>query len=68
MKAEREELLRLLAELSDMYPSMRFGQLVVNVAHWAKGPAVSATWDATDEEMIEAAKRNIQRNGGQRFL
>jgi DNA phosphorothioation-dependent restriction protein DptG len=67
MKPEREELLRLMAELSEMYPSMRFGQLVTNVAYWAKGPTASAAWDAADQEMIEAARNNLQRNKGQRF-
>jgi hypothetical protein len=59
MTAERKELLSLFAELSELYPSMRFGQLVSNVAGWARGPVVSATYDATDEEMITAAKKNL---------
>jgi hypothetical protein len=67
MKPEREQLLRLLAELSEMCPSMRFGQLVTNVAYWAKGPTANAAWDAADQEMIEAAKHHLQRNKGQRF-
>ena len=62
MKTERNELLALLAELSDTYPDMRLGQLVINVAQWAKGPVASAAWDATDQEMIEAAKANILRH------
>jgi hypothetical protein len=64
MKTERNELLTLLAELSEIYPDMRLGQLVTNVAQWAKGPVVSAAWDATDQEMIQAAKTNIQRQRG----
>ena len=64
MKAERNELLSLMAELSRIYPDMRFGQLVTNVAQWAKGPIVSAAWDVTDQEMIEAARTNIQRQRG----
>jgi hypothetical protein len=67
MKPEREELLRLIEKLSEMYPNMRFGQLVTNVAYWVKGPSKSAAWDATDEELIEAAKKNLERNKGQRF-
>jgi len=61
MKTERDELLTLLAQLSELHPDMRLGQLVTNVAQWAKGPVVSAAWDATDQEMIQAAKANIQR-------
>jgi len=62
MNKQREELLRLLAELSDRYPDMRFGQLTVNVAQWARGPIVSAAWDVTDEEMIAAAQKNLSRS------
>ena len=62
MKPEREKVLRLFAQLSDFYPEMRFGQMVTNVAQWAKGPVISATWDVTDEELIRAAEKNIRRN------
>jgi hypothetical protein len=62
MKTERNDLLRLLAELSEIYPEMRLGQLVTNIAQWAKGPIASAAWDASDQEMIEAAKKNIYRH------
>ena len=61
MKTERKELLDVLAELSEMYPDMRLGPLVTNVAQWAKGPVASAAWDATDQKMIMAGKANIQR-------
>jgi hypothetical protein len=59
--SERTELLSVLAELSEIHPEMRLGQLVTNVAHCAKGPVVSAAWDASDQELIQAAKANIQR-------
>ena len=61
MNKQRQELLDLLKELSDRYPDMRFGQLTVNVAQWARGPLASATWDVTDDEMIIAAKNNLSR-------
>jgi hypothetical protein len=55
----RQEILELFAQLSEKYPEMRFGQLVTNVAQWAKGPTLSAAWDVTDEELIAAAKKNL---------
>ena len=64
MNSERCELIKLVTELSEIYPDMRLGQLVTNLAHWAKGPIVSAAWDATDQELIAAAKKNIQRQKG----
>ncbi len=59
MTPERKALLDIFAKLSDLYPDMRLGQLVVNVAQWAKGPITSAAWDVTDEEMIVAARKNL---------
>ncbi len=62
MKKDRQKLIKLLSELSELYPDMRFGQLVINVAQWAKGPIGSATWDATDSELIDAAEKNIDNH------
>jgi len=62
MDPKRQELIQLLRELSELRPAMRLGQLVVNVAQWARGPTIDATWEATDEEMILAAKEHIQRH------
>jgi len=35
MTDERRELLRLLEQISDLYPAMRFGQVVEAVAAWS---------------------------------
>jgi hypothetical protein len=48
-----------LEELSKMYPQWRFGQLVANVATWAKGPTDTALWDVDDEEFLKAAEEHI---------
>jgi hypothetical protein len=53
----RGELFRLLCELSDEAPELRFGQLVANLATLAKGANVEAIWDAEDEELAAAARR-----------
>ena len=49
-----------LDELSRRYPDMRFGQLVTNVAYWAKGPTASAAWDVDDDELLRAAEEHLQ--------
>ena len=49
-----------LEELSKLYPHWRFGQLVANVATWAKGPAGEAVWDVDDEEFLRAAEQHLQ--------
>ena len=57
----RQELLRVLAELGEQFPDMRLGQLLANVAYWARGPANESVWDATDEELLAAAKELLKR-------
>lgn len=68
MTTPREELLRLLAELSDEAPDLRLGQLVANLATLAQGAKVEAVWDAEDEGLVNAAKQLLdhyrQRNAG----
>lgn len=57
MTTTRGELLRLLAELSDLDPELRLGQLVANLATLAHGAKVEAIWDSEDEELVAAAQR-----------
>jgi hypothetical protein len=57
MNAPREELLRLLAQLSEADPELRLGQLIANLATLAQGAKPEAIWDAEDEELLAAAKR-----------
>jgi hypothetical protein len=56
---ERAEVLRLLAELSELAPDVRFGQLIVNLSYLAIAPTVEAAWDMEDEELIKAIKQMI---------
>jgi hypothetical protein len=56
-KSTRSELLATIAELSEMAPDLRMGQLIANLATLARGAKVEAVWDAEDEELLAAAKR-----------
>ena len=60
MTPMREELLRLLADLSELTPELRLGQLVANLATLARGAQVEAIWDAEDEEFVSAARRLLE--------
>lgn len=55
----RQELLRVLGELSEQCPEVRLGQLIANLGTLAKGPTVEAIWDVEDEELLEAARRQL---------
>ena len=54
---ERAELLATIAELSQMYPDWRLGQLVANVAGWAD----QEMWDIADAQLLEAARAHLQQ-------
>jgi len=55
----RSELLERLADLSALYPDVRLGQLICNLATLAKGPQVEGIWDAEDQELLKAAKQQL---------
>ena len=55
----RRELLRALGELSEEYPDLRLGQMIANLATLARGPEIEAIWDAGDDELLRAARQQI---------
>jgi hypothetical protein len=55
----RQDLLTTLAELSAACPEMRFGQLIANLSTLARGPSAEGLWDAEDEELLAAARRQL---------
>lgn len=61
ISSTRQELLRVLAELSEFMPEVRLGQLVINLSVLAGGPSKGSVWDTEDEEMLEAARKHLER-------
>jgi hypothetical protein len=61
MSSTDTELLEVINELRRAYPEWRFGQLVCNVATWARGAEASAVWDVEDAEFIRTAREHLQR-------
>ena len=56
----RRELLQVLSDLSEQCPEVRLGQLIANLGTLAKGPTVEAIWDVEDEELLEAARQQLE--------
>jgi hypothetical protein len=56
----RQEVLRVLSDLSECCPDVRFGQLIANLPYMAKGPANEAIWDLEDEELLAAARKHLE--------
>lgn len=61
-QAVHDRLTLALSEISKLYPQWRYGQLIANVATWARGPAPEAVWDVTDEELLKAAEAHLEKN------
>ena len=55
-----DELIEALTEMRSLFPDWRFGQLVANLAQAAGSQ--SGVWEVEDEQLLEAARRLIQRN------
>ena len=55
----RSELLAVLADLSEACPEMRFGQLIANLSTLAKGPSAEGLWDVEDDELLQAARKQL---------
>lgn len=62
MTTTRQEILKVLVELSERYPEWRFGQMVANVSFWAQGPTTQAIWDVEDQQFLEAVKKHLERD------
>ncbi|HEV2293255.1 MAG TPA: hypothetical protein VGR35_05325 [Tepidisphaeraceae bacterium] len=59
--ATRNELFRILAELSEVQPEVRLGQLITNLSYLARGLSTEAVWDVDDAELLAAARRQLEQ-------
>jgi hypothetical protein len=56
----KREILRVLSELVEHCPDVRFGQLIVNLSCIARGPTPEAVWDMEDDELLAATKSHLE--------
>jgi hypothetical protein len=63
MSTVRQQLLETIAEMWELYPDWRLGQLVINGAMWARQPTepIDPTWDVEDEELLNGLRGHIER-------
>jgi hypothetical protein len=60
-KAVRQQVLAALAELSEVYPDWRFGQMIANLAVVARGPSNESIWDMEDQELLKAIRWQLEQ-------
>jgi hypothetical protein len=56
----RRELLRVLDDLGEYTPDVRFGQLLANLSYMAKSFTAEAIWDVEDDELLSAATSHLK--------
>jgi hypothetical protein len=56
----RQDVLRVLAELSEVVPEVRLGQLLCNLSYLARGLTKEAIWDMEDEELLKVAREHLE--------
>ena len=57
----RKEVLQVLAELSEVCPKVRLGQLIVNLSYMARGLSNESIWDMEDEELLKVAREHLEQ-------
>ena len=60
-KDQQTRFANVMAGLMALYPQWRIGQLIANVAWWARGPNNEAIWDVEDDEFLAAAEAHLAR-------
>jgi hypothetical protein len=56
----KRDILRVLSELVEHCPDLRFGQLIANLSCIAREPTPEAVWDMEDDELLAAAKSHLE--------
>ncbi len=61
IESTRAELLQILAELSEVVPEVRLGQLMVNLSYLARGLSNEATREVEDAELLIAGRKHLEQ-------
>ena len=56
----RQEVLQVFAELSELVPEVRLGQLMVNLSYLARGLSNESIWDMEDDELLAVARKHLE--------
>jgi hypothetical protein len=62
----RQEVLQVLAEISELAPEVRLGQLMANLSYLARGLSNESIWDMEDDELLAAARKHLEEWRGRR--
>lgn len=57
----RQEIIRILEMLSQLYAHWRFGKLVASISAWAGKETPGNVYDVEDEDFLAAARGHLER-------
>ena len=60
MNPVRQEALHVLAELSELVPEVRLGQMIVNLSYLARGLSNESICDMEDVELLTVARKHLE--------
>ena len=61
MKENKEGLMAAFEKIIDAHPDWRIGQMITNVALWARGPEVGGIWDMEDAEFVQTVNQHVDK-------
>lgn len=61
MTDTRAKIIALLPALSEMFPDMRLGQLMLNLAYWSRGFSMESIYDVEDDELLAMILEKLDR-------
>jgi hypothetical protein len=50
----------VLAELNELVPEVRLGQLMVDLSYLVRGLSTESIWDMEDDELLAAARKHLE--------
>lgn len=59
IQSTQQQLLKVLAELCDRSPDVRFGQLLAHLGFLAQDRGSSGLWEVEDQELLAAMQQHL---------
>ncbi len=56
----RQEALQTIAEISEVIPEVRLGQLLANLSYLARGLSPESIWEMEDAELLDVARKHLE--------
>ena len=60
MSPVRQEALQTIAEICEVIPEVRLGQLFANLSYLARGLSPESIWEMEDAELLDVARKHLE--------